>query len=200
MENKQDLAKRIGLRVKKVRKSYELSLKKLADDTELSISLLSRVENGLAMPSISTLQIIAKSLKVDIGHFFKTDTPKQFIISPKTNPRTILSGKGYKNIELLAEGMEEVAFMEPAIVTTEHKNQGEDVKLMVHDGQEFMYVLEGNIELTLGENKYIMNKGDAAYWNGHVPHKGLSLSKKPAKSLNVHFIPGKRVNSWEFLD
>jgi len=199
LENKQDLAKRIGIRVKEVRKGYELSLKKLADDTGLSISLISRVENGLAMPSIPTLQIIAKSLKVDIGHFFKTNTPKQFIISPKSKPRTIVSGKGYKNVELLVEGME-VAFMEPTIVTTEHKDQEEDVKLMAHDGQEFMYVLEGKLELTLGESKYIMNKGDAAYWNGHVPHRGLSLSKKPAKSLNVHFIPGKRVNSWEFLD
>ena len=199
MENKQDLAKRIGLRVKEVRKGYELSLKKLADDTGLSISLISRVENGLAMPSIPTLQIIAKSLKVDIGHFFKTDTPKQFIISPKTKPRTIVSGKGYKNIELLAEGME-IAFMEPTIVTTEPKDKEDDINLMAHDGQEFMYVLEGKLELTLGESKYIMNKGDAAYWNGHVPHRGLSLSKKPAKSLNVHFIPGKRVNSWEFLD
>jgi len=199
LENKQDLAKRIGQRVKEIRKDYELSLKKLAANTGLSISLISRVENGLAMPSIPTLQTIAKSLKVGIEHFFKTDSPKQFIISPQAKLRTIVSGKGYKNIELLIEGME-IAFMEPTIVTNEDKDQENDIKIMAHDGQEFMYVLEGKIELTLGENKYIMKKGDAAYWNAHIPHRGLSLSKKPARSLNVSFSPGKRVNSWEFLD
>jgi transcriptional regulator with XRE-family HTH domain len=199
LENKQDLAKRLGSRIKEIRKDYGLSQKKLSEDTGLSISLISRIENGLAMPSIATLQSIANSLKVDIGYFFKGEKPRQFVISPKTRRRTTVSGKGYYNIEILVEGME-TAFMEPAIVTNVGRDQEHDVESSVHDGQEFMYVLEGKIELTLGIKKHILEKGDAAYWNGNIPHKGISLSKRPAKSLNVHFIPGRRIGTFNTKD
>jgi hypothetical protein len=53
--------------------------------------------------------------------------------------------------------------------------------------------LEGKVEVTLGMKKYVMTKGDAAYWRGSVPHRGISISKKPAKTLNVNLIPGIRV-------
>ena len=199
MENKQNLAKRLGRKIKEIRNDYGLSQKKLSEDTGLSISLISRIENGLAMPSIATLQSISYSLKVDIGYFFKGEEPRQFVISPKTGRRTTVSGKGYDNIEILIEGMA-TAFMEPSIVTMAGRDQDHKIKPSVHDGQEFMYVLEGKIELTLGNKKYNLEKGDAAYWNGNIPHKGISLSKRPSKSLNVHFIPGKRVGALNTKD
>ena len=87
-------------------------------------------------------------------------------------------------------------FMEPAIVTLMGKDQDKEVELATHAGQESMYVIEGRIELTLGEKKYTLKKGDAAYWNGSVPHKGISLSKNPAKTLNVHLVPGKRTGTF----
>ena len=70
----------------------------------------------------------------------------------------------------------------------------------VYEGQEFMYVLEGRIELFLGEKRYILKKGDAGYWNGSIPHMGFRLGKKPAKTLNVHLIPGMRVGTFETTD
>ena len=110
MENKQDLAKRLGSRVKEIRKDYGLSQKKLSEDVGLSTPLISRFENGLSLPSIHTLRLIANSQKVDIGDSFKGEVPRQFVISPKTRRRTVVSGKGYGNIEILVEGME-TAFM-----------------------------------------------------------------------------------------
>ena len=58
MENKNDLARRIGKRGKELRKQSGLTLKRLAEETKLSVPLLSRIENGLLMPSIQTLQEI----------------------------------------------------------------------------------------------------------------------------------------------
>ncbi len=196
MGNKEDLAKRIGSRVREIRRDQGLSQKMLAEATELSTPLISRIENGLAMPSIPTLQSIADRLSVDIGYFFKGERQEEFVISPEGSRRTMVSARGYDSIELLVEGMAN-AFMEPAIVTAKGKSHEDEVEMAVHDGQEFVYVLEGRIEITLGNNKYVLKKGDAAYWYGSIPHKGISLSKKPAKTLNIHFVPGNMVGTFK---
>jgi len=203
MNNKNDLAMQIGKRLKELRKEADLTLKRLAEETKLSVPLLSRIENGFVMPSIPTLQEIANTLKVEVGHFFKKEDEKGYVIRRQGERKISYSKKGankgrpiYKT-ELLAEGMEN-PFMEPAIVTLIGKE--EEARLVTHVGQEFFYVLEGRMELTLGRNKYVLKKGDSAYWNGSVPHMGVSLSKRPAKTLNVHMIPGSRVGSFEIKD
>jgi len=203
MDKKDELARRIGSKIKEIRKESGLTLKQLADATELSPALLSRVENGLAMPSIPTLQMIADSLKIDIGYLFKSEGEKRYVISRKGSRKVSYSergstGKTTYEVELLAEGMEN-PFMEPIIATLLARDD-EDFSAVSHGGQEVMYVLEGSVELTLGEKKVVLRKGDAAYWDGDIPHKGISLSKKPARSLNVHLIPGRRVGSFETAD
>ena len=200
MEKKEELARRIGNKVREIRKEAGLTLKQLAEATDLSSALLSRVENGQAMPSLATLQTIADSLKVDIGYLFKIEGEKRYVISRKGTRKITYSergstGKPTYEVEQLAEGMEN-PFMEP-IIATLLAREDEDFNAIAHGGQELMYVLEGKVELTLGEKKIILRKGDAAYWDGDIPHKGISLSKKPARSLNVHLIPGRRVGSFE---
>jgi len=90
--------------------------------------------------------------------------------------------------------------MEPALIALKGKDQEEESEIATHEGQEFMYVLEGRMELTLGSKKYILKKGDAAYWNGTVPHKGISLTKKRNRTLNVHLVPGKRTGTFQTRD
>ncbi len=203
MENKDDLTKRIGTRLKERRKAMGLSMKQLAEDTKLSPPLFSRIENGFVMPSIQTLQEIANALKVDIGYFFKKEEERGFVITREGSRRQKYSKRGSKRkvtygLELLAEGMEN-PFMEPCIVT-EFARPHEHFPLAKHDGQEFVYVLEGRLELTLGEKAFTLNKGDAAYFIGDIPHGGKSLSKKPARTINVHLIPGTRIGTFETVD
>lgn len=202
MENKDDMTKRIGARLKERRKAMGLSMKQLAEDTKLSPPLFSRIENGLVMPSIPTLQTISNILKVDIGYFFKKGEERGYVITRQGNRRTTYSKRGSKGkvygLEILAEGMEN-PFMEPCIVT-EFAGPDENFPLARHDGQEFVYVLEGKLELTLGEKKFSLNRGDAAYFIGEIPHGGKSLSKKPARTINVHLIPGTRIGSFEARD
>jgi len=200
MENKGEFAKQIGKRIKELRKEAALTLKQLAKATELSAPLISKIENGLAMPSLPTLRLIADALKVNPGFFFRDEDERGYVISRQGDRKIVVSerGPGRKisyELELIAEGMEN-PFMEPAIVTLMGKDQDKEIELATHEGQECMYVIEGRIEVTLGEKKYTLKKGDGAYWNGSVPHKGISLSKKPAKTLNVHLIPGKRTGTF----
>lgn len=193
--SKQDaLAARIGSNLKRLRLESGLSQKAFAASTHLSPTLISRIENGLVRPSIATLELIAHTLKVDIGFFFKDEEQKQFVISHKGKRKNFPSERGYE-IESLVEEMEN-QFMDPAIVSLKGKDAEDKVELATHEGQEFMYVLEGRVEMILGTKRFVLNKGDSAYWNGSVPHKGISLSKKSAKTLNVHLMPGKRTGTF----
>jgi len=183
------LAGRIGRNLKRLRVESGLSQKGLAEAAQLSPTLISRIENGLVRPSIATLELIAHALKVDIGYFFKDEEKRQFVISYRGQRKNVPSQRGY-DIETLVEEMEN-HFMDPVIVSLRGKDEEDKVELAMHEGQEFMYVLEGKVEVLLGSKRFVLKQGDAAYWNGSVPHKGISLSKKPAKTLNIHLVPGK---------
>lgn len=194
MAHEDALAGRIGANLKALRLESGMSQKSLAQATQLSPTLISRIESGLVRPSIATLEVVAQCLKVDIGYFFRDEEKGQYWISQKEKRKTVPYVRGY-NIETLVDGMEN-RFMDPAIITLKGKDEEEKVELAGHEGQEFMYVLEGNVELILGSKRFVLKKGDAAYWNGSVPHKGVSLGKKLARTLNVHLVPGKRTGTF----
>jgi len=202
VQNKDDLAKKIGMRVKEFRYSAGLTQKRLAEATGLSPGLLSRIENGLAMPSIPTLQIISDTLKTDIGYFFRDEEESGYIVTHPGERRVVVSRLGLHKrpayeLELLAEGMKN-PFMEPAIVTPIGKE--EEVIPSIHDGQEFMYVIEGRIKLTVGSKEFNLKKGNAAYWNGNVPHKAIRLGKNRARAIHVHLIPGRWIGTFQHED
>lgn len=199
MTDKIDLSKRIGERLRGLRKSMGLSIRRLSDGTGFSPSLFSRIEKGSVIPSILTLKTISDYLRIDISYFFEGGAEKEFVISKPGKRRIVKLKKGSKKkavyeAELLAEGMENI-FMEPTIVTLLGKDH--EVELTTHAGQEFSYILEGKMEMTLGTNKFTMKKGDAAYYNANIPHKATSLGEKPAKVLSVHLIPGRRAGTFE---
>lgn len=202
-ENKDDLARRIGGRLKELRNSMGLSMKQLAEATSLSPPLFSRVENGLVMPSIPTLQLISDFLKVDIGYFFKKEEDRGYVITRQgsrkiSHSKRLWDKKPVYDLELLATGMLN-PFMEPCIVTALSRPE-DDFQMAKHHGQEFVYVLDGKLELTLGEKKFTLNKGDAAYFIGEIPHGGKSLGKKSATTLNIHLVPGSRIGTFQTVD
>jgi transcriptional regulator with XRE-family HTH domain len=186
-----DLAARIGRNLRELRKGMNLTLAALAEKTRLSSALFSRIENGEVMPSIGTLETIGDVLKVDIEVFFKKDASSGFVVSHPGERPIVKSNKGPYVTEILTEGMEN-PFMEPFISHLPGKDKEEEVMSAHHEGQELCYVLDGKVELMLGEKRFILKRGDCAYWNGSIHHKAVSLNKEGAKTLNVHLIPGKR--------
>ena len=201
MEQKTDLCKKIGSRIREIRKEQNLTIKELAMSTGLSSPFLSRLENGITMPSVYNLQAIAESLKVDIGYLFKKEGREEYVITRKGKRKPSYTEKGptgkvIYEVEYLAEDFI-LPFMEPVIATILGKDH-KDVKPIFHGGQELLYVIEGKMEVTLGEKRHVLRKGDAVYYDGDLPHAGISLSKKPARSLNVHLIPGSRTGRYKF--
>lgn len=195
MEQKIDLCKKVGSRIREIRKEQNLTIKELAKSTGLSSPFLSRLENGLTMPSVYTLQTIAESLKVDIGYLFKKEGREEYVITRKGKRKPSYTEKGptgkvIYEVEYLAENFV-LPFMEPIIATILGRDHKE-VKPVIHGGQELLYVIEGKMEMTLGEKIYVLSKGDTIYFEANIPHGAISLGKKPARSLHVFLIPGSR--------
>ena len=203
MDAQEGLGEAIGRRLRQLRKERGLTLAKLGAATDLSPAVLSRIENGLIMPPIPTLQRISSALKIDISLFFSQQELRRFVVSRQGKRKVTYSergstGKPTYEVERLAEGFHN-PFMEPIVATLLARNH-RDFKAVMHGGQELLYVLEGKLELSLGDRTFILKKGDAVYYDANIPHKGISLSKKPAKTLNVNLIPGSRLQMFEGVD
>jgi transcriptional regulator with XRE-family HTH domain len=186
----------IGSRVRECRKRTNLTLRELSAKTGFSSPLLSKIENGLTLPSIPTLKVIADVLNVELDFFFRKEEEQGYVVSRGNRLGNLYQRRSANandkiclEYELLAEGMVN-SFMEPSIVTIFARTE-EEFPPVTHDGQEFCYITEGIVELTLGDKKIVLRKGDSVYFNCGIPHRVLALSKKPPKTLNVHLVPGK---------
>jgi transcriptional regulator with XRE-family HTH domain len=139
MEEKADLAKMIGSNLKSLRKQGGLTLKQLATMTKLSPPLLSKIENGLTMPSVPTLLLISETLKVTIGFFFEQEEEKRYVVSREGSRRIEYSKRGSRGreityeSELLTEGMEN-PFMQPMIMTVLARRD-EDINTVTHESR-----------------------------------------------------------------
>ena len=183
----------ISRNIKTLRKKRKMTLEKLADLTGLTKGYLSKIERSKKAPPYSTLNKIAIALGVDAA-FFLEENPKDSkdikISFTKKNRR-----KGIRCLGSLSEGSlygygyEALAFdkpgknMEPFIIEPSF----DDEALFQHEGEEFMYVLDGRHELIYDGERTIMEEGDCVYFDASVPHTGRSLGKKKARLLAVMY-------------
>ncbi|MGD0232020.1 MAG: XRE family transcriptional regulator [Syntrophorhabdales bacterium] len=196
--DKTDLAAVIGSRLKNFRKEADYTLKQLAEMTDLSVPLLSKIENGAVMPSVPALQALAIALRVDVGEFFRGKDESGFVLSRPGN-RKIIGQPDLTKVEFLfSEDSGGVPmFMEPAVMTIFKRDEVPARDTYRHEGQEFQYVLEGRIELSLGNKKIRLKAGEAIYWDSTIPHAVNSVDKRPAKTFNVHLVPGRRSGEFQ---
>lgn len=172
--------------IKKLRKQNNLTLEKLAILTGLTKGYLSKVERSEKAPPYSTLTKIAGALGVEMTTMLSKN------IEPLTDVRLCLSrGKNQKIIketsqfsgydyEILAEN-KPGKNMEPFIIHAPWEIR----KMYSHEGEEFMYIMEGSLEFLYGEKTYVLEKGDNVYFDSCVPHSGKSLGDKKARLLVV---------------
>lgn len=170
----------MGGLLKARRAELKLTLQEVADRSGLSAAFLSQVERAKATPSIVSLISIAKALETDIHYFItppaaksmvrRADQPEILDIdSPVTYTRL---DADIRNQRMNALVMELPSNTELPVV---HRDEGED----------FFYVLEGQVEQSIGDNVFILRKGDSAHHNTQVDHSVRNKSGKVAKLLWV---------------
>lgn len=184
-----DDAVKVGEKIKKLRESKGLSLQDVADKSGFSAAILSQIENHLVSPPLGTLIKVSQALDVEIGYFFE---------EVREAPYTIVRAHERKSTSRVASKMgvkygysyESLAFdkkgrhMEPFLVTLEPATI-KDHHSFNHDGEEFIFVLEGRMEVQLAEHKDVLEPGDSIYFDSTIPHRVQCMDGKDARILAV---------------
>ena len=188
------LKNEIGAKIKELRKSRQMTIESLAKDSNVDLDLMKSIEEGEIVPSLTPLTKIARSLGVRLGTFLDDAPQTGPVIVEKGESNQVMYFSGEENqtdvsaLEFYSLGAgKNDRNMEPFIIDV-HTNEGEFV-LSSHEGEEFIYVLEGEIEVKYGQDSYIVSKGDSIYYDSIVPHHLHSHNGKMSKILAVVYTP-----------
>ena len=170
----------VGSQIRALRQQRGLSLRALAKLCELSPNTISLVERGTSSPSVSTLHRLATALKVPITTFFEDRGEKVELILSRAGKRSF-SGTVNVRLENLGSGLEGQT-LEPFVVTLQ-PSAGSSERVMVHDGHELVYCLQGEIEYEVVGQRYRLAAGDALLFEARLPHRWRNPNSDPAVFL-----------------
>ncbi len=183
---------KIGPRIRQARRERGLTLADVARRTGLSKGLLSKIENFRALPSLPVLAGIARSLDIgmdnlvkDVG--FESPASHQLVPAGRRVPCKREKSRGFSYAALASRALGEVGF-ESFVLTLE---PGARRKPVSTDGDEFVFMLKGQIQFQLGRErieKIQLSQGDALYFDGRVPHVPLNLAKSSAELLVIYLL------------
>lgn len=175
---------KIGKKIKQLRTMYNLTQEELANRLELTKGYISQLENDLTEPSISTLEDIVLALGTNLSDFFKDEEVEEQIVFRKDD-YFIKENPGYSITWLITNAQKNE--MEPIMVTIQPKCQT-DIDYP-HEGQEFGYVLEGEVLLSLGNKRYRLKKGESFYYDSSINHSLSNVKDKVCKLIWVSSPP-----------
>lgn len=179
----------IGKKIRDLRKKASLVLQDLSDRTGFSKPLLSQIEKEVVSPPIATLLKISKALNVNIGFFFENNYPEQKVVLVRKDESQVIDSRffgreeGGYYYEALAYKKSK-KFMEPFLVEFKRRS-AEKLSYFSHDGEEFIYLLEGTLEFRTENQQYILRPGDSLYFESSIPHAYRALERRNAKALSV---------------
>ncbi|SCY00721.1 helix-turn-helix domain-containing protein [Alkaliphilus peptidifermentans] len=178
--------KELGIKIKTLRTSKNFTLKDLSEKTNLSIGYISQLERGLTSAAISTLNNIAKVLEVDLSYFFsvyKEDNKR--IIRSYEQKVTLVRDPLYIYYSLANRG--ECKDFTPALVNLLPTiDASEETLPYSHDGEEFIYVLEGILTLFIGDVRHDLYPGDSYHISSNTPHNWCNYTSKLVKILTIN--------------
>lgn len=171
----------LGLRLRHARLVAGLTLLQLAQKASCSESLISKIERSLATPSLTMLHRLAVALETNIGILTSEDGPTDSpIIRHDERPVLKAGGIALERLVLPKRGG-----LLQANIHVVSPGEGSD-GLIEHSGEEIGYVLEGTLELTLGESRYDLGPGDAFSFPSNVPHGYRNTGDDVARVLWVN--------------
>ncbi len=174
----------VGENIRAIRLASNTSLTDVAKRAGMTKSTLSKIENGQTSSPISTLIAVASALGVHLAEFFReTEGNPRYLLTRKGKAKTIVrdgTRLGY-SYEALAVDFPNKP-VEPFLLTI---SPGDKVGRFKHGGHEFIHMLSGHIEFTLGEETFKLHPGDSLYFDPTLTHVLKPLGGKPARFLCV---------------
>ncbi len=169
-----------GEKIEKLREAQDWSRESLAKATGQTPEFIAQVESNEISPPVSFLVRLAGALDIDPGTFLHKE--EQGVIRDQRAQAFFKRTRNY-SYQTLTPGAEN-SHLRAFMVTIESHHAHKPVEYK-HEGEEFIYVMEGDLELTLGGKIQVLKKGECIHFNSDIPHKLKSLSSEPTLCLVV---------------
>jgi transcriptional regulator with XRE-family HTH domain len=182
----------IGREVRAARKKLGITVADLAAATNISLGMLSKIENGNTSPSLTTLRALGRALGVPLSAFFRGYEEEHSAVFVRAGEgldverRGTRAGHQYTLLGHIGANMSGVV-VEPYLITL---TEDSDVfPTFQHGGIEFLYMLEGEVGYRHGANLYPMRRGDSLFFDADAPHGPEELTKLPIRYLSIICYP-----------
>jgi transcriptional regulator with XRE-family HTH domain len=177
--------KRLGERIKQLRIKKGMGLVEVGRHTGLSASFLSQLETGRVVPTLRNLARIALVFSKDLSYFFEPE-PKTLFRVQRAKDRIRLPQSGtddpvyyFESLGYLVPDRQLDPYFAEFLPNVKPRRAHQ------HPGCEFLYVLEGDLEICHGEGRNTLGAGDAVYFDANTPHSYANAGNEPAKALIV---------------
>lgn len=185
----------IGEKIKSLRTTKEISIDELAESTGLSVEQIRRIEDDIDIPSLAPLIKIARALGVRLGTFLDDQTNEDGpVVCRKGDADDTISfsnnasdARQHMHYHSLSKAKSD-RHMDPFIIDIDENGETQ-FSLSAHEGEEFIMVLKGKLEVEYGKKKYVLEEGDTIYYDSIVPHHVHAYEGKAARILAVVYTP-----------
>ncbi len=182
--------KKLGERVKLTREKFNISVEELADRSGIDAEKIRKIERGDLAPYLNPLIKIARALGVRLGTFLDDKEQIGPVVTKKEDMDEVERFRGVdlendRNRAFFSLALNKTSrHMEPFIVELSPADK-ESGRLSSHEGEEFIYVLEGQVEVLYGKDSFTLNTGESIYYDSIVEHDILAAGNNPARIIAV---------------
>jgi transcriptional regulator with XRE-family HTH domain len=172
----------IGTRIRNLRLIQKRTIQEIANVCDLSKSMVSKIETNTVVPSVATLVKIAKALGTNVSVLMEENETKASVVitALKATENITKTDRGYHIFPFASEFKDKL--MQPFLFVAK-KGEVKEHQLN-HQGEEFIYVLEGEMKINVGNTGYSLKQGDSIYFNA-LEHHGIMPVSDVVKYLNV---------------
>jgi len=187
---------KVGSKIKGLRETKNLTIEEIAERSGLTADQIMSIENDQNLPSLGPLIKIARALGVRLGTFMDDNDALGPIVcraADREKDSSISFSNGAtdarKHMEYHPLAQQKAGrHMEPFIIDI-NPEDAHDFQLSAHEGEEFIYVMQGEIEIVYGKDTYNLKEGDSIFYDSIVNHHVHGAPGKSAKILAVVYIP-----------
>lgn len=179
-EDASALGIRLGRELRRRRRLLDKTMQDVAQEAGLSVGFISQLERGLSSPSLASLSNIAKVLNASIEDFIASPEPSS-AVSRQSERVTYSVGAGGRAYEHIGRGFDG-ALLNACIV---HIPVGYEGQRVAHEGEEFIYVLKGELLYEVDGEKFVLGPNDTLHFQSGQPHQTRNIGSEPAVELWV---------------
>ncbi|WP_152395874.1 helix-turn-helix domain-containing protein [Paenibacillus guangzhouensis] len=187
----------IGMEIKKLRTEKGITLKELSEKSELSVGFLSQLERGLTTIAVDSLEKLADILEVHLTYFFDYPLKKKDMVLRSYEQEIMDSAEGGFIKYSLSTDLENKQLV-PRLIEILPQRRDEEILSYKHEGEEFIYVLEGILTVYINGTRHEVYPGDSVHMDSNIDHNWANYTNKKVKLIAVNtpnYIYNSRVNN-----